>query len=132
MALKPALWSQRWVFRWRVHCAAQRAARHELSGSCTAVRIVVAGRFGAWNRDGNTFVHVDAVQRGGVAYGLTLLSFTQDRRLSTMLVAERATHAGDHWMLEQVQLTQLDTEQTRVEELHCVVGILRFPPTAHA
>ena len=59
----------------------------------------------AWNRDGNTFVHVDAVQRGGVAYGLTLLSFTQDRRLSTMLVAERATHAGDHWMLEQVQLT---------------------------
>ena len=29
----------------------------------------VAGRFGAWNRDGNTFVHVDAVQRGGVAYG---------------------------------------------------------------
>ena len=76
----------------------------------------VAGRFGAWNRDGNTFVHVDAVQRGGVAYGLTLLSFTQDRRLSTMLVAERATHAGDHWMLEQVQLTQLDAEQTRVEE----------------
>ena len=33
-----------------------------------------------------------------------------------MLVAERATHAGDHWMLEQVKLTQLDTEQTRVEE----------------
>ena len=87
----------------------------------------VAGRFGAWNRDGNTFVHVDAVQRGGVAYGLTLLSFTQDRRLSTMLVAERATHAGDHWMLEQVQLTQLDAEQTRVEELHCAAGILRLP-----
>ena len=33
----------------------------------------VAGRFGAWNVDGNTFVHVDAVQRGGVAYGVTLL-----------------------------------------------------------
>ena len=39
----------------------------------------VAGRFGAWNRDGNTFVHVDAVQRGGIAYGVTLLSFDAGR-----------------------------------------------------
>ena len=71
------------------------------------------------------------MQRGGVAYGLTLLSFTQDRRLSSMLVAERATHAGDHWMLEQVQLTELALSKP-VEELHCAAGILRLPPTAHA
>ena len=77
----------------------------------------VAGRFGAWNRDGNTFVHVDAVQRGGVAYGVTLLSFDEDRRLTTTLVAERATHAGDHWMLEQVNLTSLQAGTTSVEEV---------------
>ena len=29
----------------------------------------VAGRFGAWNRDGSTFVHVDAVQRGALRMG---------------------------------------------------------------
>ena len=77
----------------------------------------VAGRFGAWNRDGDTFVHVDAVQRGGVAYGVTLLTFDAERRLSETLVAERATHAGDHWMLEQVQATRLVGDRTDVERL---------------
>ena len=76
----------------------------------------VAGRFGAWNRDGNTFVHVDAVQRGGVAYGVTLLSFDDDRRLQSTLMAERATHAGDHWVLEQVKLTRLESDRTATEE----------------
>ena len=76
----------------------------------------VAGRFGAWNRDGNTFIHVDAVQRGGVAYGITLLNFTEDRRLDTTLMAERATHAGDHWMLERVKLTRLEPNGTVVLE----------------
>ena len=77
----------------------------------------VAGRFGAWNRDGNTFVHVDAVQRGGVAYGVTLLSFDEERRLTKTLVAERATHAGDHWILEQVNLTSLQAGETSVNEV---------------
>lgn len=77
----------------------------------------VAGRFGAWNRDGNTFVHVDAVQRGGVAYGVTLLSFDEERRLTKTLVAERATYAGDHWMLEQVNLTSLQAGETSVNEV---------------
>ena len=76
----------------------------------------VAGRFGAWNRDGNTFIHVDAVQRGGVAYGITLLNFDEDRRLDTTLMAERATYAGDHWMLERVKLTRLEPDGTVVLE----------------
>ena len=86
MALKPALLVAAMGFSVGEFIAPQRAARHELSRSCTAVESSVAG---AWRLepDGNTFVHVDAVQRGGVAYGLTLLSFTQDRRLSSMLVA---------------------------------------------
>jgi lipopolysaccharide export system permease protein len=76
----------------------------------------VAGRFGAWNRDGNTFVHVDAVQRGGIAYGITLLSFDDNRRLQSTLMAERATHAGDHWILEQVKLTRVGPGATVTEE----------------
>ncbi len=76
----------------------------------------VAGRFGAWNRDGNTFIHVDAVQRGGIAYGVTLLTFDSDYRLVGSLMAERGTHAGDHWVLEQVQATYLEEEGTSVRE----------------
>lgn len=76
----------------------------------------VAGRFGAWNRDGNTFIHVDAVQRGGIAYGVTLLTFDSDYRLVSSLMAERGTHAGDHWVLEQVHATYLEEEGTSVRE----------------
>ena len=76
----------------------------------------VAGRYGAWNRDGNTFVHVDAIQRGGVAYGVTLLEFDESRRLSRSLVAERGTHAGDHWILEQVRMTAVQVDRTEVSE----------------
>ena len=76
----------------------------------------VAGRFGAWNRDGNTFVHVDAVQRGGVAYGLTLLSFDENRRLRRSLVADRATHQDDHWLLEQVRMTKVQDGYTSISE----------------
>ena len=75
----------------------------------------VAGRFGAWNRDGNTFIHVDAVQRGGVAYGVTLLTFDDEYRLVRSLIAERGTHAGDHWMLEQVRSTHLGAEGTAIQ-----------------
>jgi len=31
-------------------------------------------------------------------------------------MAERATHAGDHWVLEQVKLTRLDSDRTATEE----------------
>jgi lipopolysaccharide export system permease protein len=75
----------------------------------------VAGRFGAWNRDGNTFIHVDAVQRGGVAYGVTLLTFDDEYRLVRSLVAERGTHAGDHWMLEQVRSTHVQEGGTAIQ-----------------
>jgi lipopolysaccharide export system permease protein len=75
----------------------------------------VAGRFGAWNRDGNTFIHVDAVQRGGVAYGVTLLTFDDKYRLVRSLTAERGTHAGDHWMLEQVRSTHLEAGGTTAQ-----------------
>ncbi len=76
----------------------------------------VSGRFGAWNRDGNTFVHVHAVQRGGVAYGFTLLSFDKDLRLTQSLIADRGTHRENHWLLEQVKMTTLEKQGTVVKE----------------
>ena len=76
----------------------------------------VAGRFGAWNRDGNTFIHVDAVQRGGIAYGVTLLTFDDDHRLVRSLIAERGTYADNYWMLEQVSSTHLEDGSTSVQE----------------
>ncbi len=76
----------------------------------------VTGRYGTWNRDGNTFIHVDAVQRGGVIFGVTLLSYDADRHLTRSLRANRGTYFEDHWLLEEVQETELGTDATRVTE----------------
>ncbi|EED34818.1 permease YjgP/YjgQ family protein [Luminiphilus syltensis NOR5-1B] len=76
----------------------------------------VSARHGSWNRDGGTFIHVSAVQRGGVAYGLSLFSFDEDKHLVRSLNAERGTYRGDHWLLEEVVLTQLESEKTTVSQ----------------
>ena len=48
---------------------------------------------------------------------MTLLSFDDNRLLQSTLMAERATHAGDHWVLEQVKLTRLESGRTATEEV---------------
>ncbi len=78
---------------------------------------MVTGRHGTWNRDGSTFIHVDAVQRGGVIFGVTLLTFDVQRQLSESLYAERGTYISDHWVLESVVSTRFEPLSTRTEKL---------------
>lgn len=75
------------------------------------------GRAGTWNRDGNTYIHVAAVQRGGVIFGVTLLTFDDDRQLVRSLRAERGTFLTDHWLLEEVSRTQLTQERAETDRL---------------
>lgn len=72
----------------------------------------VAGRHGLWNREGNTFLHFNALEPGGVVYGVVLLQFDERRRLQSALRAQQATYAGDHWMMEQVVRTNFSSWQT--------------------
>ena len=75
------------------------------------------GQGGVWNRDGSTFIHVSAVQRGGVIHGVQLLTFDEQRRLTHSLRAERGTFMGDHWLLEKVQRTELTPEQASIDSV---------------
>ena len=74
----------------------------------------LAGRYGAWNRDGRTFVHVDAVQRGGLIFGVTLIEFNDAGALKRSVSADRGTFQGDRWLLEGVSTTELTTSGTSV------------------
>ena len=65
----------------------------------------LAGRYGAWNRDGGTFIHVDAVQRGGLIFGVTLISFDENGFLVRTVAANRGTYQGGGWLLENVAVT---------------------------
>jgi len=76
----------------------------------------VAHASGIWSREGNTYIHVDAVQRQGVVYGVKLLTFDNDRLMTKALKAERGSYQGNHWLLERVELTLFEGTSTRVSE----------------
>lgn len=75
------------------------------------------GRGGTWNRDGNTYIHVAAVQRGGVIHGVTLLTYNADRQLVRSLRAERGRYLQDYWLLEDVSRTRLDRVSASTDRL---------------
>jgi lipopolysaccharide export system permease protein len=86
----------------------------------------VAGRYGIWNREGNSFLHFNAMESETVVHGVTLLQFDDRRRMQSALRAQRAVHAGDHWQLEQAVKTDFsswETLQTWHETLRWDTGI---------
>ena len=70
------------------------------------------GRHGLWNREGNNFLHFNALQSGGIVYGITLLQFDGKQRLQAALRARRATFQGDHWLMEEVAKTEFSSWET--------------------
>jgi len=77
----------------------------------------MAGRYGAWNRDGNTFINVEAVQRGGLIFGVILIEFDDDGTLKRTVSADRGTYQNEQWLLEGVYTTEVTEAGTRVERL---------------
>lgn len=74
-----------------------------------------SGRHGIWNREGNTFVHFNALEPRGVVHGVILLQFDDQRRLLSTLRARKASFQGDFWNMEDVQRTRFSSWQTTAE-----------------
>jgi len=75
----------------------------------------LAGYHGIWNREGDTYLHFNALEPEGVVHGITLLQFDDRRRLRSALRSPRATFHSDHWQLEDVVQTRFSSWQTTVE-----------------
>lgn len=72
---------------------------------------------GLWHREGNSFIHLNAVQPGGELFGVTVYALDEERHLTSALFARRALYREDHWQLEEVRETRfLDGRTERVEE----------------
>ncbi|MBT4521922.1 MAG: LPS export ABC transporter permease LptG [Halieaceae bacterium] len=87
---------------------------------------VFVSRFGVWNREGNTYLHFNAVQPNGVVFGVTMLQFDDKQRLQSALRARRATYQGGHWIMERVVKTNFsswETTRTRYTTLRWDTGI---------
>lgn len=72
----------------------------------------VASAEGVWHREGNTFMHLNAVQPNGVLHGVSLFQFDDQRQLQVASFARRAIYQGDHWLLEEVTSTTIEDDRT--------------------
>ncbi|MDY6816254.1 MAG: LPS export ABC transporter permease LptG [Pseudomonadota bacterium] len=75
----------------------------------------VASAHGVWHREGNVFMHLNAVQPNGVLHGVSLFRFGDDMQLESSSFAERGIYQGDHWSLEKVRTTHIEKGGTRLE-----------------
>ncbi|MGY4534176.1 lipopolysaccharide export system permease protein [Pseudomonas sp. TE3786] len=69
---------------------------------------------GLWHRQGDEFVHINAVQPNGVLYGVTRYKFDDQRHLQSSSFAKKAQYQGDHWQLEDVATTLFHERNTEV------------------
>lgn len=76
----------------------------------------VASATGVWHREGDVFIHLNAVQPNGVLHGVSLFRFNDQRELISSSFAKRGIFQGDHWMLETVRTTRIEETGTRLVE----------------
>ena len=76
-----------------------------------------SARRGLWHRQGEEFVHINAVQPNGVLYGVTRYRFDDQRRLLSASFARRALYQGDHWQLEDVATTDFRERRTEAAQV---------------
>jgi len=68
---------------------------------------------GLWNREGNEFMHFNAVYPSGVLFGVTRYHFDDQRKIKQVSFSQRASYQGDYWLEENGVTT--DFFPTRTE-----------------
>lgn len=74
-------------------------------------------KHGYWHREGNTYMYFNAVLPGGVLYGVTQYQFDDQRQLRQSSFARKAIYQGDHWVLQNITLTNLFADHAQKQEL---------------
>lgn len=72
-----------------------------------------AGPRGIWKRDGDRFIHVQAVQGGSRIFGVTVYEFAGDGRLERALFADQGRYRDGGWLLREVRWTRGGRERYR-------------------
>ena len=68
---------------------------------------------GVWHRDGDEFIHINAVDRNGHIFGITRYEFDDRNRLLRASFANRGHYEGKYWQLSEVRETQFLGANTR-------------------
>ncbi|MEX2475453.1 LPS export ABC transporter permease LptG [Marinobacter sp.] len=75
----------------------------------------IASASGIWHREGNVFMHLNAVSPNGELRGVSLFRFDAERWMLSASFAEKATYQGGHWQLENVATTVMAEDQLTQE-----------------
>ena len=73
---------------------------------------------GLWHREGDDFIHVNAVQPNGTLHGITRYRFDDERHLLETSFAQRARVMEEGWLLEEVSATLFEPDGTSRVEQH--------------
>lgn len=74
-----------------------------------------SSRTGFWHREGETFMHFNAVEPKGVLHGVTLFEFDEQRWLTSATFAVRAIFHEGEWLLQDVVRTRIGRDRTERE-----------------
>ncbi len=72
---------------------------------------------GKWNREGNEFMHFNAVLPNGKLYGITRFRFDPSGNLVQARFVDSAIYQGDHWFEQNVEVTHFEAAGVRRENL---------------
>lgn len=80
---------------------------------------------GFWYREGNTYMHFDWLNPGGVLEGVSHYIFDADRELTRTLFAKRAVFHDigknrSYWLLEDIRVTDLGKNETSTQDISSV------------
>ncbi len=93
----------------------------QIAESFRAVALQEEGKahseYGMWHREGNRYMHFNAVQPNGVLYGVSIYQFSDGRELQRSLYAERASFVGGQWLLEDVKEASFNARSAE-QQLH--------------
>lgn len=68
---------------------------------------------GTWHRDGDIFLHINAINPQGQLLGVTYYEFAEDRQLQATGIAKAAVYEQGQWWLQSLQQTEFLSRQTR-------------------
>lgn len=71
---------------------------------------------GLWHRQGDEYIHVNAVQPGGKLIGVTRYVIDEDQRLLRSSFAREGLYQDDHWLLEDIVYTDLEERSSSVKQ----------------
>ncbi|MDR2307722.1 MAG: LPS export ABC transporter permease LptG [Paucimonas sp.] len=69
---------------------------------------------GMWHRQGEEFVHINAVQPNGLLLGVTRYRFDDQRKIQTSSFARKALYQDGKWVLSEVATTYFHGDRTEV------------------